>query len=179
LDNRQRTAARLARHFVALRRLSRDVHQIGVTEVTTLRPLTRAAFFLILSSGDLCDPETRQSPLSLSRPRTHQRNSRDRDSASTGSELAGAGKCHGSRVAARLARARAQNWPSTFPRTQVKFPSIKQQFPRAFSRELSQEAAGTRAFLAHASRQNRPEIQFCPVNSRQLNRDRFAESALG
>jgi hypothetical protein len=102
LDNRQRTAARLARHFVALRRFGRVVHQIWGMEVTTLRPLTRAAFsFLILSSGDLCDPETRQSPLSLSRPRTHQRNSRDRDSSSTDSELAGAGKCHGSRVAAR------------------------------------------------------------------------------
>jgi hypothetical protein len=102
LDNRQRTAACLARRFVALRRFGRVVHQIGVMEVTTLRPLTRADFsFLILSSGDLCDPETRQSPLSLSRPRTHQCHSRDRDSASTGSGRAGAGKCHGSRVAAR------------------------------------------------------------------------------
>ena len=43
LDNRQRTAARLARHFVALRRFGRVVHQIGGMEVTTLRLLTRAA----------------------------------------------------------------------------------------------------------------------------------------
>src|SRR6516225_5022040 len=65
LDNRQRTAARLARHFVALRRFGRVVHQIGVMEVTTSRPLTTAAFsFLILSSGGLCDPRLhgRRSP---------------------------------------------------------------------------------------------------------------------
>src|SRR6516162_2008410 len=86
---------------------------------------------------------------------------------------------HSSRAVQRLLQqpARAQNWPSTFPRRQVEFPSIKQQFPSEFARELSQEAVGTRAFLAQASRQNRPEMRFCPVNSRQLNRDRFAESA--
>src|SRR6516164_6408346 len=44
LDNRQRTAARLACRFVALRRFGRVVHQIRVMEVTTLRPLTWAAF---------------------------------------------------------------------------------------------------------------------------------------
>ena len=102
LDNRQRTAARLACRFVALRRFGRVVHQIRVMEVTTLRPL-KALWrppFLIPSRAH-CDPETRPSPLSLSRPRTHHCHSRDRDSASTGSGRAGAGKCHGSRVAAR------------------------------------------------------------------------------
>jgi len=54
-------------------------------------------------------------------------------------------------LAAPDMRPRAQNWPSTFPRRQVEFPSIKQQFPSDFARELSQEAAGTRAFLAHES----------------------------
>src|SRR5215468_5529324 len=47
LDNRQRTAARLARHFVALRRFGRVVHQIGVMEVTTLTPLVHQRPFSI------------------------------------------------------------------------------------------------------------------------------------